>query len=216
MNASRLCFAALLAMTAASGGAALADQSALHGIADFNDQALQLARQARWTVADRFTGSQDFAGLRKDSRDMSDALRDIEDALFSGRSPQLLQSLVEDARDVLIRFEEHANHSEFARVAWNGNTRIRPTGYTHLMELQATLRRLHDDVDNMTILLQPTAAQSDIEVVPDPAYRFDPRAPMTCPPTPDRDVPHWNGASDVFLPPVRTRSGDATLRVLLH
>lgn len=216
MYAARFCIATLFAIVAASGGAVLADQSSAHGLADINNQALQRARDARWAVADNFFDSQDYSGLRDDSRAMSDSLRDIDDAILSGRSPQMLLALVDDARDVLIRFEEHANHSDFARVAWNGNARIRPTGYTHLMDLQANLRRLHDDVDNMTILLQPAANPGEIQVVPDRPYRFDHRFPIPGSAAPGHDVPPFSAASDVFLPPVRYRSGDATLRVLLH
>jgi hypothetical protein len=218
MNAASLHATALLALFATLG-TANADHRLYRQLDDLTNHAMTHAREARWEIYDHFTTSRDYGALLADSRSLTKALRNVEDAIFFERSPAAILSLARDAHDVLVHFEEHAEHSDFSRTSWRGRARVRPAGYTHVVELRSILKALHEDVDRMIVLLERSSGHAHghgLDVIPDRPYRIHPGVPSPGPALPGVHVPDLSASSGITLPLVRTRSGTAVLHVPLH
>jgi hypothetical protein len=219
MHTSSLFATTLLALVAAVGGTANADHQLYRELDDLNNHAMRHARDARWEVHDHFVASRDYDDLLEDSRTLTKALRNVEDAIFFERSPRAILSLARDAHDVLVHFEEHAEQSEFNRISWHGRTRVRPAGYTHVVQLQSILVILHQDMDQLIAVLEPYGGHShghELEIVPDPQYRIEPGVPSPGPAFPGVHAPDLSASSGVSFPLVRTRSGGSVLPVVRH
>lgn len=222
MNAASVCLTACLLVTFSAGSAARADHRLLRQLDETTAHMLEHAREARWIIDDRFTGSRDYAGLRQDSRELTKALRNVEDAIYFERAPRAILSLVHEVHDVLTHFEEHVTHSDFHRgPSRSGYTRTpgRPAGHAHLAELTSVLKLLHSDVDAMIALLEPAAGVhrhdhgTGAPFVP--PYRVQPSVPSPGPVFPGVHAPEQSASSKATFPPVRSRSGDVLLRLLL-
>jgi len=215
MNASSLLASTLLAVVATLGGTANADHRLWRELDDLNNHAQSHARDARWETHDHFAASRNYDDLREDSWALIKALRNVEDAIFRERTPHAILDLVENAHDVLAHFEEHVEHSDFNRISYRGRARIRPTGYTHVVELQSILRTLHQDMDQMIAVLEREVGHhhgGGIEVVPDRPYRIEPGLPVPGPGLPGVLIPDMSAASEVVFPVYRTRlSGGVTI-----
>jgi hypothetical protein len=215
MNASSL-FASTMLAVVATLGTANADHRLYRDLDDLNNHMMTHAREARWEVHDHFVTSRDYEDLREDSWALVKALRNVEDAIFRERDPHAILNLVEDAHDVLAHFEEHVEHSDFNRISYRGRVRIRPTGYTHVVELQSILRTLHEDVDRMISVLEREVGHhhhgGGIEVIPDRPYRIEPSVPG--PSLPGVVIPGPSASTEVFLPVLRTRIGSGGVTIM--
>lgn len=208
MNASRLFATTLLAVVATLGGTANADHRLWRELDELNFHMLTHARDARWEVHDHFATSRDYEDLRDDAWALIKALRNVEDAIYRERQPHAILDLVENAHDVLAHFEEHVEHSDFNRVSYRGRVRIRPTTYTHVVELQSILRSMHEDLDRMIATLEREVGHhhhhgGGIEVIPSQPYRLEPGVPG--PALPGVVIPDLSAASEVLYPVIRTR-----------
>lgn len=219
MHTPSLFATALFTILATLGNVASADHRLYRELDELNNHAMIHARDARWEVHDHFVGSRDYRELMQDARALTKSLRNIEDAIFFERSPYAILSRVRDAHDVVVHFEEHAEHSDFSRVSWHGRVRVRPAGYSHVVALRSILQDLHQDMDQMVAMLEPMCGHHhghQLEVIPDPAYRIQPGPPSPGPVYPGVTVPDLSAFSGVSFPLVRTRSGGVVLPELLH
>lgn len=219
MKLSCLFTASLLTTLAAFGNTASADHGLYRELDDLNNHAMIHARDVRWEVQGHFVTSRDYRDLLQDSRSLTKALRNVEDAIFFERSPYAILSRVRDAHDALLHFEEHAEHSDFSQISWHGRVRVRPAGYSHVVELRSTLRKLHQDMDLMIAVLEPLCGHHhghELEVIPDPEFQVRPEFPTPGPSFPGLIVPESSASTGVSLPFVRTRSGGAVVPRILN
>jgi hypothetical protein len=218
MNTSSLFASTMLAVMVTLGSANAADHRLYRELDDSNNHAMTHARDARWEVHDHFGTSRDYEALREDSWALVKALRNVEDAIFRERTPHAILDLVNAAHDVVNHFEEHVENSDFNRISYRGRARIRPAGYTHVVELQSILRTLHEDMDQMIAVLEREVGHhhhrgGGIEVVPDRPYRLEPGVPSPGPALPGVLIPDLSASSEVVVPLIRTRMGSGSVTI---
>lgn len=229
MKATALCTTVILSVVAALGGDARADHRVWRTMDNYVFDAMSHTRDARWEVHDHFSTSRDYEDLLQDARRLTRALNDIQDAIYMERSPHQIQRLIDDAHDILMHFQEHAEHSDFAattpghthydRNSYRYRAPVRNAGYVHVRELVSHLNLVDDSLHEIEYVLNQMMGHGHdhgLEVVPDPTFRTQPFAPGpgAVPPGPVV-VPELSAASDVSLPLVRNRSGEMLLRLLL-
>lgn len=226
MKAAALCTTFVLGVVAAFGGDARADHRMWRQLDDLTFDALSHARDARWEVHDHFATSRDYNALLQDARRLNRALRDIQDAVYAERDPHQIAYLVEQAHDVLMHFQEHVEHSDFAmttpgsvtydRTGYRYRAPVRHAGYVHVREVQESLVQVDDalhEIEHQLEIMMGHDHDHGLEVIPDGEYRIQP-APQDAPPGSASNSDLY-GTSEVSLPLARTRSGEALLRLLM-
>jgi hypothetical protein len=221
MKATALCTTFVLGVVAAFGGDARADHRMWRNLDDLTFDAISHARDARWEVHDHFVTSRDYADLLQDAKRLNRALRDIQDAIYAERDPHQILHLIADAHDVLMHFQEHIEHSDFAatvpgavsydRNGYRYRASTRHAGYVHVQEALQSLALVDDslhEIEHGLEMMMGHGHDHGLEVVPDAQYRMQPAPGSVV-------VPELSASSDVTLPWTRTRSGDALLRLLL-
>jgi hypothetical protein len=218
MKAILLSTTAMLLALSAGDSTARADHRLWRGLDDATQDALLAARDVRWEIHDHFADSRDYEELLEDSRALTLALREVQDAIDLEREPRILRRLVSNVHDVLTHLEEHATRSEYGRTI-PGTIQFRNGGYTYqprtrharYVYVQALLRQIgivDDAVHELEARLDVMAAgyNSGTPGLPG-GHRPDLEAPVlpTMPPVP-------TGGSQ---PRVRTRPGNSWLQIVL-
>jgi len=218
MKTTLLSTAAMLLALSAGDSTARADHRVWRGLDDATQDALTAARDVRWEIHDHFTSSGDYAALLDDARELTVALRQVQDAIDLERDPRIVRRLVSEVHDVLTHLQEHATHSEYARTVpgsisfgsrgYSYQPRTRHAGYVHV---QALLQQI-DLVDNA---VHEMNARLDLMV--DGHHHGNPGTPgghgpyFDGPALPTTPTPPTAGVQ----PRVRTRPGNGWLQIVL-
>lgn len=145
MKTTLLSTALMLLALSAGDSTARADHRLWRGLDDSTQDALNAARDVRWEIHDHFAGSRDYSALLDDARELTVALRQVQDAIDLERDPRILRRLVAEVHDTLTHLQEHATHSEYGRTVpgsisfgsrgYSYQPRTRHAGYVHVQEL---------------------------------------------------------------------------------